>query len=83
MSEDLAMNCYVMLYYSAHSLGAFEWPITSSILRLLLTYKLAIFTTIGIFTFLICVYPNPPCQLPCGKKPERPEKTHDFRQSVD
>jgi hypothetical protein len=22
-------------------------------------------------------------KLPCGKKPERPEKTHDFRQSVD
>ena len=30
-----------------------------------------------------CVYPNPPCQLPCGRKPECPEKTHDFRQSVD
>ena len=24
-----------------------------------------------------------PANLPCGRKPERPEKTHDFRQSVD
>jgi hypothetical protein len=29
------------------------------------------------------VYPNPPVNIPCGRKPERPEKTHDFRQSVD
>jgi hypothetical protein len=30
------------------------------------------------------VYPNPPFQfLPCGRKPEHPEKTDDFRQSVD
>ncbi len=28
------------------------------------------------------VYPNPPRQLPCGRKPECPEKTHDFRQIV-
>ena len=35
--------------------------------------KLAIFTTIEIYF--------PPCQLPCGRKPERPEKTHDFRQT--
>ena len=34
-----AFLCYVMcvmLCYLAHSLGAFQWPITSSILRLLL-----------------------------------------------
>ena len=24
-----------------------------------------------------------PVNFPCGKKPEYPEKTHDFRQSVD
>ncbi len=36
----------------------------------------------GIY-FPNCVYPNPPCQLPCVRKPECPEKTHDFRQSVD
>ena len=29
-----------------------------------------------------CDYPNPPCQLPCGRKLECLEKTHDFRQSV-
>ena len=34
------------------------------------------------FYFPICVYPNPPCQLPCGRKPERPEKTQEFRQSA-
>ena len=28
------------------------------------------------------LYPNPPANLPCGRKPECPEKTHDFRQSV-
>ena len=33
--------------------------------------------------FFLTIYPNPPCQLPCGRKPENPEKTHDFRQSVD
>jgi hypothetical protein len=31
------------------------------------------------YYFLNCVYPNPPCQLSCERKPE---KTHDFRQSV-
>jgi hypothetical protein len=24
-----------------------------------------------------------PVNFPCGRKPEHPEKTHDFRQSVD
>jgi hypothetical protein len=24
-----------------------------------------------------------PVNFPCGRKPERPEKTHDFRQGVD
>ena len=33
--------------------------------------------------FFLTIYPNPPCQLPCGRKPENPEKTHDFQQSVD
>ena len=27
--------------------------------------------------------PNYPINIPCGKKPEYPEKTHDFRQRVD
>ena len=30
--------------------------------------------------FYLTIYPNPPCQLPCGRNPE---KTHDFQQSVD
>ena len=38
--------------------------------RLLLTYKLAIFTTIEISLPYLC-YPNPPCQLLCGKRPGR------------
>ena len=34
--------------------------------------------------FFLTIYPNPPCQVfSCGRKPENPEKTHDFRQSVD
>ena len=33
--------------------------------------------------FFLTIFPNPPCQLPCGRKPENPEKTHDFWQSVD
>ena len=33
--------------------------------------------------FLNCAQPNPPCQLSCEREPERPGKTHDFRQSVD
>ena len=28
-------------------------------------------------------YLSPPVNFPCGRKPEYPEKTHDFRQSVD
>ena len=28
-------------------------------------------------------YPSHPVNVPCGMKPEYPEKTHDFRQSVD
>jgi hypothetical protein len=27
--------------------------------------------------------PNPPAKLALGRKPEHPEKTHHFRQSVD
>jgi hypothetical protein len=27
--------------------------------------------------------PTHPINFPCGRKPEYPEKTHDFRQSVD
>ena len=27
--------------------------------------------------------PTHPVNFPCGRKPEYPEKTHDFRQSVD
>jgi hypothetical protein len=31
-----------------------------------------------------CVYPiTHPVNYPCGGQPEHPEKTHDFRQSVD
>ena len=33
-----------------------------------------------LFYFPNYVYPNPPCQLPSGRKPECPEKTHDFRR---
>ena len=29
------------------------------------------------------VNPTHPVNIPCGRKPEYPEKTHDFRQSVD
>jgi hypothetical protein len=35
------------------------------------------------YYFPNCVYPNPPCQLSRGRELEHPEKTHDFRQSVD
>jgi hypothetical protein len=28
-------------------------------------------------------YLTRPVNFPCGRKPEYPEKTHDFRQSVD
>ena len=28
-------------------------------------------------------YLSHPVNIPCGRKPEYPEKTHDFRQSVD
>jgi hypothetical protein len=29
------------------------------------------------------IIPTHPVNFPCGRKPEYPEKTHDFRQSVD
>jgi hypothetical protein len=32
------------------------------------------------YYFPNCVYP---CQFPCGRKPECPEKTHNFWQSID
>jgi hypothetical protein len=34
-------------------------------------------------TFLTMFIPTHPVNFPCGRKPEQPEKTHDFRQSVD
>ena len=33
--------------------------------------------------FLTAFILTHPANLPSGRKPERPEKTHDFRQSVD
>jgi hypothetical protein len=34
-------------------------------------------------TFLTMFIFTHPVNFPCGRKPERPEKTQDFRQSVD
>jgi hypothetical protein len=34
-------------------------------------------------TFLTVFIIIHPVNFPCGRKPERPKKTHDFRQSVD
>jgi hypothetical protein len=34
-------------------------------------------------TFLTVFILTHPVNFPCGRKPEHPEKTHDFRQSVD
>jgi hypothetical protein len=34
-------------------------------------------------TFLTVFILTHPVNSPCGRKPERPDKTHDFRQSVD
>ena len=31
----------------------------------------------------LTINPNPPVNFSCGRKPEQPGKTHDFRQSVD
>jgi hypothetical protein len=50
---------------------------------MLLTYpKLFIFTTI-VITFLTVFILTHPVNFPCGRKPEHPEKIHNFRQSVD
>ena len=38
---------------------------------------------VSFYHYLSFIYPNPPCQLPCRRKLENPEKTHDFQQSVD
>ncbi len=82
LSLPIFIHIHTYICYSAHSpLGLFSGRL-HQVLRLLLTYKLAIFTTIEVY-FHSCVYPYTPCQLPCGRKPECPEKTHDFRQSVD
>ena len=62
----------VSVLFSSLPIGAFEWPITSSVT---LIFNLN-FAAIGIY-FSSCVYPNPPCQLPCERKPECPEKTHE------
>jgi hypothetical protein len=34
-------------------------------------------------TFLTVFVLTHPVNFPCGRKPEHPEKTHDFRRSVD
>ena len=41
---------------------------------LYLQFSLIIFLTVN---------PNHPVIFPCGRKPENPEKTHDFRQNVN
>ena len=44
---------------------------------------LAIYIYNFIIIIFLTIYPNPLFQLPCWRKPENPEKTHDFWQSVD
>ena len=61
--------CYYMHQY-----------IVPSTLTNQLSYLRLQFFIIIIFQLLSTIYPNPPCQLPCGRKPENPEKTHDFRR---
>jgi hypothetical protein len=36
-----------------------------------------------LYGIILVVYPNPPRQVSCLRKPECPEKTHEFKQSVD
>jgi predicted nucleic acid-binding Zn ribbon protein len=53
----------------------------------LLTFLLSpgyfILTTIMILLFLTVFIVTHPVNFPCGRKPEQPEKTHDFRQNAD
>ncbi len=79
--KPYVMLCYIVLF-SSFPIGAFQWPIASGNT---LTFKLnLLFLQLRLGSYFpICVYPNPPCQLPYGRKAECPEEAHDFRQSVD
>ena len=49
----------------------------------LLSLDYFIFTTIVITFLTAFILTHPAVNFPCRRKPEHPEKTHDFRQSVD
>jgi hypothetical protein len=73
-------------YYSAHSpLGLFSDRLHQVLRLLMICYLLSLdylsFITI-VITFLDVFILTHPVNFPYGRKPERPEKTHDFRQSV-
>ena len=71
----LVIHTYI--YYSAHSPRGFSVADYIKYLNCM-----SIFTVFLII--FLTIYPNPPCQVfPCWRKPENPEKTHNFRQSVD
>jgi hypothetical protein len=42
-----------------------------------------IYNNCDYFVYLTVFILTHPVNFPCGRKPEHPEKTHDFRQSVD
>ena len=71
---------------SAHSLTGFSVADYMKYLSYLLSLRTL---TICIYKFYRHYIPNyypiltHPVNFPCGRKPENPEKTHDFRQSVD
>jgi hypothetical protein len=49
----------------------------------LLSLDYFILTTIMILLSLTVFIVTHPVNFPCGRKPEQPEKTHDFRQNAD
>ena len=75
LSYQLYLTIYVNESKAPQAAAIRPIPKLPTILNYLyLQFFLIIFLTIN---------PNHPVNFPCGRKPENPEKTHDFWQSVE
>jgi hypothetical protein len=73
------IHTYIHSVYSLHCM-CFRWPITTSILRLLISPILSLnyLSLQQLWLLFYCVYPNPPCQLSLLEKTGAPKENQRF-----
>jgi hypothetical protein len=73
----------LLLLFSSLPIGSCQWPLHLIALIYIIYLALSILSLQQFdITFLTMFILTHPVNIPCGRKPERPEKTHDFRKSI-